>query len=458
MINEFDTIAAISTPIGEGGIGIVRLSGPLCTEIAGRIFKRKADAQWESHRLYYGHVVDPETGGIVDESLCVLMTAPKSYTREDVLEVHCHGGSLATQLVLELVLREGARPAEPGEFTKRAFLNGRIDLTKAEAVIDLIRAKTSAGQVAATEQLTGRLYSELMEVKRKLSSVLTHLEAYIDFPEEDIELSTKDGFLKTLAEAALLLNKLVSSYEEGRIYRDGLTTVIVGSPNVGKSSLLNLLLKEKRAIVTSVPGTTRDVIEEYMNIRGIPLRLADTAGIRETDDLVEKEGIKLAREILDRADIVLFVLDGSQSISDEDRRLAGVLKEKMVIVVINKSDLPNRVTGEEISRMLTDKPVVSISAETGEGVEVLHEAIFKSAVHGKGPAGGVLITRARHRDILQKAAVAVDAAVSGTRGDASPEFISIDLRAALNSISDIVGETTPDDILDRIFSEFCIGK
>ena len=395
---------------------------------------------------------------IVDESLCVLMKGPKSYTREDVLEIHCHGGSLATELVLELVLREGARLAEPGEFTKRAFLNGRIDLTQAEAVIDLIRAKTSAGQVAASEQLSGRLYSELMEAKKNLSSVLTHLEAYIDFPEEDIELSTKDGFIKNLTEVGTLLNRLVSSYEEGRIYRDGLTTVIVGRPNVGKSSLLNQLLKEKRAIVTSVPGTTRDVIEEYMNIRGVPLRLADTAGIRETEDLVEIEGVKLARETLGRADIVLFVLDGSQPITDDDRRLAGILKEKAVIMVINKSDLPKRVTREEIGELLIDKPVIYLSAENGEGMETLHEAIFKAAVHGKEASGGLIITRARHRDILHKGIVAVNASIQGIIGDASPEFISIDLRAALNSISDIVGETTPDDILDRIFSEFCIGK
>lgn len=457
-IYESDTIAAIATPMGEGGIGIVRLSGPLCPEIAEKIFKKKTSGPWESHRLYYGHVINPDTGMIVDESLCVLMKAPRSYTREDVLEIHCHGGSLATQGVMELVLREGARLAEPGEFTKRAFLNGRIDLTQAEAVIDLIRAKTSAGQVAASEQLTGRLYSVLMEAKKNLSSVLVHLEAYIDFPEEDIELSTKEGFLKTLTEVSTLLNKLVSSYEEGRIYRDGLTTVIVGRPNVGKSSLLNQLLKEKRAIVTSVPGTTRDVIEEYMNIKGIPLRLADTAGIRETEDLVEIEGVKLARETLGRADIVLFVLDGSQPITDDDRRLAAVLKEKKVIMVINKSDLPKRVTGEEIGELLIDKPVVHISAEKGEGVETLHEAIFKTAVHGKEPSGSLLITRARHRDILQKAIVAMDASIQGIKSDASPEFISIDLRAALNSIGDIVGETTPDDILNRIFSEFCIGK
>ncbi|MEK6725840.1 MAG: tRNA uridine-5-carboxymethylaminomethyl(34) synthesis GTPase MnmE [Deltaproteobacteria bacterium] len=455
---ESDTIAAIATPMGEGGIGIVRLSGSLCPEIARRILKRKADGPWESHRLYYGHVIDPESGMIVDESLCVLMKGPKSYTREDVLEIHCHGGSLATELVLELVLREGARLAEPGEFTKRAFLNGRIDLTQAEAVIDLIRAKTSAGQVAASEQLSGRLYSELMEAKKNLSSVLTHLEAYIDFPEEDIELSTKDGFIKNLTEVGTLLNRLVSSYEEGRIYRDGLTTVIVGRPNVGKSSLLNQLLKEKRAIVTSVPGTTRDVIEEYMNIRGVPLRLADTAGIRETEDLVEIEGVKLARETLGRADIVLFVLDGSQPITDDDRRLAGILKEKAVIMVINKSDLPKRVTREEIGELLIDKPVIYLSAENGEGMETLHEAIFKAAVHGKEASGGLIITRARHRDILHKGIVAVNASIQGIIGDASPEFISIDLRAALNSISDIVGETTPDDILDRIFSEFCIGK
>ncbi len=457
-IYESDTIAAIATPMGEGGIGIVRLSGSLCPEIARRILKRKADGPWESHRLYYGHVIDPESGMIVDESLCVLMKGPKSYTREDVLEIHCHGGSLATELVLELVLREGARLAEPGEFTKRAFLNGRIDLTQAEAVIDLIRAKTSAGQVAASEQLSGRLYSELMEAKKNLSSVLTHLEAYIDFPEEDIELSTKDGFIKNLTEVGTLLNRLVSSYEEGRIYRDGLTTVIVGRPNVGKSSLLNQLLKEKRAIVTSVPGTTRDVIEEYMNIRGVPLRLADTAGIRETEDLVEIEGVKLARETLGRADIVLFVLDGSQPITDDDRRLAGILKEKAVIMVINKSDLPKRVTREEIGELLIDKPVIYLSAENGEGMETLHEAIFKAAVHGKEASGGLIITRARHRDILHKGIVAVNASIQGIIGDASPEFISIDLRAALNSISDIVGETTPDDILDRIFSEFCIGK
>ncbi|MEK7850872.1 MAG: tRNA uridine-5-carboxymethylaminomethyl(34) synthesis GTPase MnmE, partial [Deltaproteobacteria bacterium] len=276
---ESDTIAAIATPMGEGGIGIVRLSGPASSSIGERLFKRKAQGLWESHRLYYGHVVD--NGQAVDEAMCVLMKGPKSYTREDVLEIHCHGGSIVTQRVLELVFREGARPAEPGEFTKRAFLNGRIDLTQAEAVIDLIRAKTTAGQAAAVELLNGRLFDKLSDVKEGLSSVLAHLEAYIDFPEEDIAPSTREDFLKTLFEVKASIETLLSSYEEGRIYRDGLTTVIIGRPNVGKSSLLNLLLKEKRAIVTSVPGTTRDVIEEYMNIKGVPLRLADTAGIRE---------------------------------------------------------------------------------------------------------------------------------------------------------------------------------
>lgn len=454
---ESDTIAAIATPVGEGGIGIVRLSGPDSLSIARRIFKKKASGTWESHRLYYGHVMD--NGETVDEAMCVLMKGPKSYTREDVLEIHCHGGSLVTQRVMELVLREGARPAEPGEFTKRAFLNGRIDLTQAEAVIDLIRAKTSSGLSAAADQLTGRLHDTLTEVKDKLSSVLAHLEAYIDFPEEDIAPSTKEDFLKTLSEVKVSLQTLLSSYEEGRIYRDGLTTVIIGRPNVGKSSLLNLLLKEKRAIVTSVPGTTRDVIEEYMNIKGVPLRLADTAGIRETDDLIETEGVRRAMEVLNRADLALFVVDGSQPLSEDDRKLASELNGKRFILIINKADLPKALTDKDILELRGDMPAVSISASNGYGIEGLHEAIFKEALHGKAePSGGLVITRGRHRDALQKALNAVESSIDGIKEGASPELTSIDLRAALSAIGEIVGETTPDDILERIFSEFCIGK
>jgi len=458
-ILEYDTIAAVATPTGEGGIGIIRLSGPDSIGIAEKIFKRKSSGPWESYRLYYGHVVDPGNGEVVDEALSVFMKGPWSYTREDVLEIHCHGGSLVTQRVLELVLREGARPAEPGEFTKRAFLNGRIDLTQAEAVIDLIRAKGQAGHSAAADQLTGRLYSKLTEVKDKLSSVLAHSEAYIDFPEEEIELSTRDQFLNTLYDVAALLKGLISSYDEGKVYREGLSLVIVGKPNVGKSSLLNLLLREKRAIVTSVPGTTRDVIEEYMNIRGVPLRLADTAGIRETEDLVEIEGVKLAREVLKRADIALFVVDGSRPLADDEWALAEELKGKKYILIINKSDLPNSLRDEDIVKLRGEMQAVSISTVTGEGIEALNDAIFKEALQGKNEAsGGLVITRARHRDTLQKALDSVSSCMVGIRGSLSPEFYTVDLRAALNAIRDIVGETTPDDILDRIFSEFCIGK
>ncbi len=458
-IYESDTIAAITTPIGEGGIGIVRLSGPESYPVAEKIFRRKASGPWESHRLYYGHVVDPKSGELIDEALCVLMRAPRSYTKEDVLELHCHGGSLVTQRVMELVLREGIRSAEPGEFTKRAFLNGRIDLTQAEAVIDLIRAKSQAGQAAAADQLAGRLYGKLVEVREKLSSVLAHSEAYIDFPEEDIELSTREQFLSTLSEVSSLLKGLLSSYEEGKVYRDGVSAVIVGRPNVGKSSLLNLLLKEKRAIVTSIPGTTRDVIEEYVNIKGVPLKLADTAGIRETSDLVEKEGVRLAREVLDRADIALFVIDGSQPPVDDDLALFNELKGKRYILTINKSDMPGVLTTGDIARLKGDNQAVSISAARGDGIESLHEAIFKEAIHGKRePSGGLVITRARHRDALQKALTAVSFCMNGIKGNISPEFYVVDLRAALSAIGDVVGETTPDEILDRIFSEFCIGK
>lgn len=456
-IYETNTIAAIATPVGEGGIGIVRLSGPDSLSIGERLFKRKAQGIWESHRLYYGHVVD--NGEIIDEAMSVIMKAPSSFTREDMLEIHCHGGSLVTQKILELVLREGARTAEPGEFTKKAFLNGRIDLNQAEAVIDLIRAKTSAGLSAAVEQLAGRFNDTLSEVKKRLSFVLAHIEACIDFPEEDIEFSTKDEFIKSLDEVSMLLNCLVSSYEEGKIYRDGLTTVIAGRPNVGKSSLLNLLLKEKRAIVTSVPGTTRDVIEEYMNIKGISLRLTDTAGIRETDDIVETEGVRRAMEVLNRADLTLFVVDGSQPLSEDDKKLASELKRKRYILIINKSDLPQLLTDKEISEIKGNMPAISISAANGCGIEQLHKTIFKEALHGKSePSGGLVITRGRHRDLLQKALNAVKSSSYGIKDGVSPELTAIDLRAALNAIGEIVGEITSDDILEKIFSEFCIGK
>ncbi|MBI1919991.1 MAG: tRNA uridine-5-carboxymethylaminomethyl(34) synthesis GTPase MnmE [Geobacter sp.] len=451
-----DTIAAISTPAGEGGIGIVRVSGPDAERIAARIFRKK-EGGFQSHLFYYGAIVEPETGFCLDEAMAVLMHAPRSYTREDVLELHSHGGTLVVQNVLQLALREGARLAEPGEFTRRAFLNGRIDLAQAEAVIDIIRSKTDLALEVAQSQREGSLSHRIGEMKGGLVQLLALLEAHIDFPEEDIEPASRDEISARVAGFTLEIGEMLATYGEGRILREGIAVLIAGRPNVGKSSLLNSLLREKRAIVTSIPGTTRDIIEEVVNIRGIPLRLMDTAGIRETEDLIEQEGVRLTREQIPRADLILFIVDASLPLSDEDLAIYEVIRAKPHVVLLNKSDLLE----QPVASFPRDAVTCSISALTGEGLDALKDQIADMFLHGRidDARSQVLINNSRHRDALERASIPLQRfSENYTLLGGLLELLAADLREAVNALGEITGETSTDDLLDLIFSQFCIGK
>jgi tRNA modification GTPase len=452
-----DTIAAISTPVGEGGIGIVRISGGDAEEIARRLFSKKQSGGIQSHRFYYGEIVDPESGEVLDEAMIVLMRAPRSYTREDVLEIQCHGGYLLVRKILELVIRLGARTAEPGEFTKRAFLNGRIDLLQAEAVIEVIRGKTEAALALAQHQREGLLSKKIVAAKEGILNSLAFIEAYIDFPEDDIVLPDCRQIEVSVRQSLSIIEELLDSYHEGKVLREGVSVLIAGKPNVGKSSLLNTLLQEKRAIVTSVPGTTRDIIEEVVNIRGLPVKLLDTAGIRDTEDEIEQEGMKMTLEKIPLADLILFVVDTSRPFNNEDRLIMQAVSGKAFIVVRNKSDLP---TVSEFPDSMNKVKTVMVSARNGDGIGDLREAIFSQFIRG-GILDGrefTALSQARHRDALEKAKQQLVSFLKSFPDEPGLEFVALDLREALCSLGEVTGETTPDDILDLIFSRFCIGK
>ena len=451
-----DTIAAISTPIGEGAIGIVRISGKDAVKIADVVFrskKGKSSSDFRSFSTHYGYIYNK--GAVVDEALLTLMRAPKSYTKEDMVEINCHSGIIPLRKALELVLDCGARLAEPGEFTKRAFLNGRLDLTQAEAVLDIIRSKTEASLRMALGQLSGQLSFRLNDIKERLLTVAANVEASIDFPEEDIEIISEGNIKERLETIRNNLLKLLESAEGGIILREGLTSVICGKPNVGKSSLLNALLQRDRAIVTHVPGTTRDAIEDLANINGIPFKLVDTAGIAPTEDLVEREGILRSRERMEQADLILLVLDASAEMADEDRILLSDTKDRPRILVINKIDLPRKI---DLST-LEGNIMVEISAKEGDGIDELKKMMERAVWSGRAavPEGGA-ITNLRQKQALKNASEAVERAVESVEKDLSPELIAIELREALDSIGEITGEIISDEILDRIFSQFCIGK
>lgn len=452
-----DTIAAVSTPVGEGGIAVIRISGPGSLQILGSLFKRKNDGGFLSHRFYYGDIISPDSGVVVDEAMCVFMRAPRSFTCEDVVEIQCHSGTLIIQQILALVLSRGARLAEPGEFTRRAFLNGRIDLLQAEAVIDLIRGKTEVSLAVARQQSDGALSAALLEIRDQIRQALALAEAYIDFPDEDMGENDIDQFLNQLVAAAKHTDELVASYEEGKLLRDGVSVLIAGKPNVGKSSLLNTLLKEKRAIVTSVPGTTRDLIEEVISINGLPVKLLDTAGIRNPEDPIEREGVNLALERIPTADLILYILDASRNFDDDDRLVADSLAGCKTLIVFNKADLPVQLT---LPSDLHALPATSISTFTGEGIEGLKKLIVDSFLHGKAVDSRecTLLTKVRHRDTLQRVALTLKSLTSFPEKLVHGELVAIDLREALHLLGQITGETATDDILDLIFSQFCIGK
>jgi len=459
--NQEETIAAISTPFGESGIGIVRISGPSAQSIASKLFKpKRGQSYFISHHFHYGEVVDNQSGKAVDEVLIVLMESPKTYTREDIVEIHCHGGYFVLQKILELVVREGARMAQPGEFTKRAFLNGRIDLTQAEAVIDLIKARTEASLEIANQQLRGWLHKGLTEIKARLIEHLALIEAHIDFPEEEIEPIAHEDLKRDLRSMVQQLEEWISSYEEGKIFRDGISCAIAGKTNVGKSSLLNALLKEERAIVTPIPGTTRDVIEEVLNIHGIPVRLMDTAGLRKSEDLIEHEGVRRAKERVADSDFVLLMLDGSREFDDTDREIFEETEAKKRVVVINKNDLPPRISLEKVKKRLKDEPVISISALKNEGIEDLKKTIFNSLLHRdvRATPGHLVLANIRHKTILSHLRDDLSNALKGLSEGTSLEFIAFDFRSALGALGELVGETVTEEVLNRIFEQFCIGK
>lgn len=453
---DSDTIVAPATPPGEGGVAIIRVSGPEAANLLLQTFRPRTNPAFESHRLYYGPLVDPRSGRPIDEVMAVLMRSPRSYTKEDVVEVHCHGGTLLVRQILDLFVDLGARLAQPGEFTLRAFLNGRIDLTQAEAVIDLISARSeSAGQVAL-KQLQGDLYRFVHRLRDSIVDLLAPIEAYIDFPEDDLPPADLDHFLTLGKEVEDSLGRLIESFQTGRTLREGLSILLLGRPNVGKSSLLNALLGEARAIVTEIPGTTRDTLEERFILGSFPLRLIDSAGVRHTDDPIEAEGVRRARDKIGGADLVLLVTDGSRSPDDDDLMAFEACGEARVLLVRNKSDLPLTPLPAPFDTL----PCVDVSARTGVGMDFLKQAIVEPFAGGDGErlAEAAIITDRRHREALVRAREGMarfrDAGIQGL----SPEFLALELRGALDSLGEITGETTPGEVLDQIFSRFCIGK
>jgi tRNA modification GTPase len=459
-----DTIAAISTPLGEGGIGIVRLSGKASIDIAETIFtspQKRALRDVASYKLVYGHIYDPSTGEKVDEVLVTLMRSPCSYTREDTVEINCHSGLVTLRRVLELAIKGGARLADPGEFTKRAFINGRIDLSQAEAVLDLIRSKTDESRRIAMEQLQGGLSEKITILRDKLKDLCAHIEAYIDFPEDEIEIASRNEIVKSSDEIVKELKKLLKTYDEAKFFREGLATAIVGRPNVGKSSLLNALLQKDRAIVTPIPGTTRDVIEEYLNIDGLPLRIMDTAGIRDVQNIAEKEGVKRSLQSIDNADLVIAVFDCSEPLKNEDFEVIEKIKGKNAITVMNKCDLPLALDDVVLASYLTrsNSPAVNISAIRGDGLEELKNRIFNSSlknwIEGKE---GVVVTNLRHKMAIEHACANLERAIAALGENQPLEIVALELRDSLDRLGEIVGAVTTEDILDSIFQNFCIGK
>jgi len=455
------TIAAIATAPGEAGIGIVRISGEKSLYILGRIFKPKRNIDIDkipSRTVVYGHAIDSK-GKILDEVLVIIMRKPYSYTTEDVVEVHCHGGIVPVRRIMEEVLKNGAEVAEPGEFTKRAFLNGRIDLAQAEAVIDVITSKTETGLNAALNQLEGELSKAIKAIMELLISMLAHIEASIDFPEHDVEDVTLGNIKGMLLDARSKAASLIESFDEGKIVRDGLRTAIIGRPNVGKSSLLNVLLKENRAIVTEVPGTTRDIIEEYLNIGGVLIRLIDTAGIRETEDIVERIGVERTKEAINSSDLVILVLDASSPLLREDEEIIELVRDKRVIAVLNKVDLGTRADVDRIIALFGQENVLSMSVKERLGIDKLEERIKALVFHGKlSISKNNMVTSIRHKNLLDRALENIDRALASIEEDIPVDLISVDIREAWSNLGSITGDTVEEDIMNEIFSKFCIGK
>ncbi|WP_067840389.1 tRNA uridine-5-carboxymethylaminomethyl(34) synthesis GTPase MnmE [Amphibacillus sediminis] len=457
---EFDTIAAISTPIGEGAIAIVRLSGKQAITIANRMVSGRDLNQVDSHTIHYGKIVDPATNELVEEVMVSVMRAPKTFTREDVVELNCHGGLASVNRLLELTLQEGARLAEPGEFTKRAFLNGRIDLSQAEAVMDLIRAKTDKAMGVAMKQLDGKLSKLIQRLRQMLIETVAHVEVNIDYPEyDDVEEMTKQVMFDKIGEVYQEIERLLAMAKQGKVLREGISTAIIGRPNVGKSSLMNSLVQENKAIVTDIPGTTRDIIEEYVNVRGVPLRLVDTAGIRDTDDIVEKIGVERSRQVLKEADLILLVLNNNEPLTEQDRQLFNLIADLQTIILINKTDLPQTIDREEVERLANGNPIVATSLVNEEGIDQLETAIADTFFTGNIETTDLTyVSNVRHIQLLKQALRALDDARAGLDADMPIDLIQIDVTRTWELLGEIVGDTVQDSLIDQLFSQFCLGK
>ncbi|WP_252238824.1 tRNA uridine-5-carboxymethylaminomethyl(34) synthesis GTPase MnmE [Clostridium sp. VAP51] len=456
-MREFDTICGIATPIGEGGVSIIRISGSKALDIISKIFVGKNNIdlkQMKTYTMRYGHIIELESKDVIDEVIISYMKGPHSYTTEDIIEINCHGGVISTNSVMNQVIKAGARVAEPGEFTKRAFLNGRIDLSQAEAVIDIIKAKTDLSMKSALMQSGGALSKQVKEIRQYLLNTLALIEYGVDFTEDDediddtLVLRVKDGIKTTI----LKVKELLKGADEGKIIRDGLNVVIIGKPNVGKSSLLNVLLKEKRAIVTDVPGTTRDIIEEYLNIDGIPIKITDTAGIRETEDTVEKIGVERSREKIEEADLIILILDSSRELEEEDKEIINTIKDKNHIVLLNKMDLDRKIADIDLDNQ------INISAKTGYGIEELKNKIKELFFSGDINSESLIVSNVRHKQALYRSLENCEIALDRVNANEFLDLISIYVTSAMKALGEITGDELEEDVLNKIFSEFCVGK
>ncbi|MGO4889022.1 tRNA uridine-5-carboxymethylaminomethyl(34) synthesis GTPase MnmE [Anaerobacillus sp. MEB173] len=457
---EFDTIAAISTPMGEGAIAIVRISGDEAISIADQIYKgTQSLKEVPSHTIHYGHLVEPKTNTIVEEVMVSVLKAPRTFTREDIVEINCHGGLVSVNRVLQLILTHGARLAEPGEFTKRAFLNGRIDLSQAEGVIDLIRAKTDKAMNIALGQMEGKLSKKVQKLRQALLETVAHVEVNIDYPEYDAETMTLGILMEKATYVKKEIEGLLTTAAQGKILREGLSTVIIGRPNVGKSSLLNSLVHENKAIVTDIPGTTRDVIEEFVNVRGVPLRLLDTAGIRETEDIVERIGVERSRQVLKEAELILLVLNNNEPLSPEDEKLFEAVSGMETIVIINKSDKEQKIDENRVRQLAKEMPVVKTSLIEDQGVDDLEEAIASLFFQGDIEANDLTyVSNSRHIALLHQAKKSVEDAIEAIELDVPVDMVQIDITRTWEILGEIIGDTVHESLIDQLFSQFCLGK
>ncbi|MZQ82674.1 tRNA uridine-5-carboxymethylaminomethyl(34) synthesis GTPase MnmE [Paenibacillus sp. 5J-6] len=458
MLN--DTIAAISTPLGEGGIAVIRVSGDEAVPLVERVFRSKTKlSDAETHTVHYGFIIEPASAEKVEEVLVTLMKAPRSFTMEDVVEVSCHGGIVSVKKVLDLLLQQGIRLAEPGEFTKRAFLNGRIDLTQAEAVIDLIRAKSDRAFKVALKQVEGNLSKQIKHLRYVLVELMAHVEVNIDYPEHDVEEMT-NAFIKSKCDTVMLeIDRLLVTAEQGKILREGIETAIVGRPNVGKSSLLNELAQENRAIVTDIPGTTRDVIEEFVNVGGIPLKLLDTAGIRETTDIVEQIGVERSKTALAEADLILLVLNSNEELQIDEIALMKQLAEKQTIVILNKIDLSRKLDIDQVLSYFPQERIVELSLIENKGIDLLEKAIAAIFFEGKLESSDLTyVSNVRHISLLKQAKRSLHDALEANEQYVPIDMIQIDIRAAWEQLGEIIGDSVGESLIDQIFTQFCLGK